>query len=77
VLLETASQVLRGQVVVVANAYQNTPLLKLQYNFSYSKSDDDSVQLFTYLRAELNSQWIITESVRMQTTAIRQHRTKQ
>jgi hypothetical protein len=35
------------------------------------------IQLFIYLRAELNSQWPITESARIQTAAIRQHRTKQ
>jgi hypothetical protein len=29
-----------------------------------------------YLRAELSSQWPVTESARIQTTAIRQHRTK-
>jgi hypothetical protein len=35
------------------------------------------IQFFIYLRAELNSQWPITESARIQTeTAIRQHRTK-
>lgn len=32
------------------------------------------IQLFVYLRADLNSQWQITESTRIQTTtAIRQH----
>jgi hypothetical protein len=35
------------------------------------------IQFFIYLRAELNSQWPITESARIQTTAMRQHRTKQ
>jgi hypothetical protein len=35
------------------------------------------IQFLIYLRAELNSQWPITESARIQTTAIRQHRTKQ
>jgi hypothetical protein len=35
------------------------------------------IQFFIYLRAELNSQWPVTESARIQTTAIRQHRTKQ
>jgi hypothetical protein len=35
------------------------------------------IQFFIYLRAELNSQWPIRESARIQTTAIRQHRTKQ
>jgi hypothetical protein len=38
--------------------------------------DDDTIQFFIYLRAELNSQWPITESARIQTTVIRQHRTK-
>jgi hypothetical protein len=33
------------------------------------------IQFFIYVRAELNSQWPITESARIQ-TAIRQHRTK-
>jgi hypothetical protein len=33
--------------------------------------------LFIYLHAELNSQWPITESTLIQTTAIRQHKTKQ
>jgi hypothetical protein len=38
----------------------------------------NSIPFFTYLRAELNSQWPITESARIQTTTvIRQHRTKQ
>jgi hypothetical protein len=36
-----------------------------------------SIQYFDYLSSELNSQWQITESARIQTTAIRQHRTKQ
>jgi hypothetical protein len=36
-----------------------------------------SIQFFIYLCAELNSQWPITESARIQTTAIRQHMTKQ
>jgi hypothetical protein len=40
-------------------------------------ADANSIQIFIYLRAELNSQWPITESARIQTTAIRQHRTKQ
>jgi hypothetical protein len=35
-----------------------------------------SIQFFIYLRAELNSQCPITESARIQTTVIRQHRTK-
>jgi hypothetical protein len=39
--------------------------------------NNNSVQFLIYLRAELNSQWPITESARIQTTAIRQHRTKQ
>jgi hypothetical protein len=34
-------------------------------------------QFFIYLRAEFNSQWPITESAWIQTTAIRQHRAKQ
>jgi hypothetical protein len=34
------------------------------------------IQFFIYLRAELNSQWPVTESARIQTTAIRK-RTKQ
>jgi hypothetical protein len=33
------------------------------------------IQFFIYLRAELNSQWPITESARIH-TAIRQHMTK-
>jgi hypothetical protein len=37
---------------------------------------NSSIQFFIYLRAELNSQWPITESARIQTTGIRQHRTK-
>jgi hypothetical protein len=40
------------------------------------KKSDDSIQLYIYLGAELNSQWPITESARIQTTAIRQNRTK-
>jgi hypothetical protein len=35
-----------------------------------------SIQFFLYFRAELNNQWPITESARIQTTAIRQHRGK-
>jgi hypothetical protein len=35
------------------------------------------LQFFIYLRADLTSQWPITESARIQTTAIRQHGTKQ
>jgi hypothetical protein len=38
---------------------------------------DSSVQFFVYLLAELNSQWPITESAGIQTTALRQHRTKE
>jgi hypothetical protein len=38
--------------------------------------NNNSIQFFIYLRAELNNQWPITESERIQTTAIRQHRTK-
>jgi hypothetical protein len=38
---------------------------------------NNNIQFFIYLRAEHNSQWPITESERIQTTAIRQHRTKQ
>jgi hypothetical protein len=40
--------------------------------------NNDSIQVSIYLRAELNSQWPITESARMQTAAaaLRQHRTK-
>jgi hypothetical protein len=40
-------------------------------------SNNNSIQFFIYLRAELNSQWPITESARIQTTATRQHGTKQ
>jgi hypothetical protein len=35
------------------------------------------IQFFIYLRAELNSQWPITESAQLQTPAIGQHRKKQ
>jgi hypothetical protein len=35
------------------------------------------IQFFIYIRADLNSECLITESARIQTTAIRQHRTKQ
>jgi hypothetical protein len=42
-----------------------------------NNNDDESVKFFIYLSAELNSQWPITESTRIQTTAIKQHRTKQ
>jgi hypothetical protein len=38
---------------------------------------NNSIQFFIYLRAELNSQWPVTKSARIHTTAIRQHRTKQ
>jgi hypothetical protein len=31
--------------------------------------DDNSIQFFIYLRAELNSQWPVTEPTRIQTTA--------
>jgi hypothetical protein len=37
---------------------------------------NNSIQFFIYLRAELYSQWPITESARIH-TAIRQHRIKQ
>jgi hypothetical protein len=35
------------------------------------------IQFFIYLLAELKSQWPITESARIQTSAIRQNRAKQ
>jgi hypothetical protein len=35
------------------------------------------IQFVIYLRAELNSQWPITESAQIRTTGLRQHRTKQ
>jgi hypothetical protein len=41
-----------------------------------NNDDGDSIKFFIYLRAELYSQWPITESARIQTTAIGQHRTK-
>jgi hypothetical protein len=34
------------------------------------------IQLFIYLSADLNSQWPATESARIQTAAVRRHRTK-
>jgi hypothetical protein len=37
---------------------------------------NNSIPFFIYLRAELNSQWPITDSARMRTTVIRKHRTK-
>jgi hypothetical protein len=37
----------------------------------------NSIQCYIYLRAELNRQSAIAESARIQTTAIRQHMTKQ
>jgi hypothetical protein len=42
-----------------------------------SDSDNNSIKFFIYLRAELNSQWRITETAPIQTTAIRKHGTKQ
>jgi hypothetical protein len=42
-----------------------------------SNNNDNSIKFFIYLRAELNSQWPVTESTRIQTTGLRQHRTKQ
>jgi hypothetical protein len=39
--------------------------------------NNNSIQFFIYLRAELNSQWSITASARIQTTTIRQHSKKQ
>jgi hypothetical protein len=47
------------------------------------KNDDNNnnnkiIKFFVYLRAQLNSQWPITESARIQTAAtVRQHRSKQ
>jgi hypothetical protein len=39
--------------------------------------NNNSIQFFIYLRAELNSQWSIIKSARIQTAAaIRQHGTK-
>jgi hypothetical protein len=35
------------------------------------------IQFCIYLRSELKSQWPITESARIQTTAMKQHRAKQ
>jgi hypothetical protein len=58
------------------------------FNESYNDDDDNnnnnnnviiinSIKLFIYLRAELNSQWSITESASTQTaTAMRQRRAK-
>jgi hypothetical protein len=43
----------------------------------FNNTRSNSILFFIYLRAELNSQWSITESARIQTTAIRQHKTKQ
>jgi hypothetical protein len=37
----------------------------------------NSIQFFIYVSAELNSQWPITGSARIQTTAIRQLKAKQ
>jgi hypothetical protein len=42
-----------------------------------NEDDDNSVHFFIYLRAELNRQWPITESARIQTTALRKRRKKQ
>jgi hypothetical protein len=36
-----------------------------------------AIQFYICLRAELNSQWPIIESARIQTTAIRQYKTQQ
>jgi hypothetical protein len=41
-----------------------------------NNNNNNKIQLFIYLLAELNSQWPITESARIETT-LRQHRTKQ
>jgi hypothetical protein len=42
------------------------------------RTPDFKFFIYSYLRAELNSQWPVTESARIQTTtAIRQHGTKQ
>jgi hypothetical protein len=52
-------------------------LLGRRDNSSNNNNNNNSIQFLIYLRAELNSQWPITESEQVQTTALRQHRTKQ
>jgi hypothetical protein len=37
----------------------------------------NSIQFFIHVRAELNSQWPVRESAQIQTTVLRQNRTKQ
>jgi hypothetical protein len=58
-----------------------------KFHVLFNEDDDDNNnnnnnnnnnKFFIYLRAELNSEWPITESARIRTTAaIRQHRKKQ
>jgi hypothetical protein len=46
-------------------------------NYDNNNNNNNSIQFYIYLRAELNSQWRITESARIQTASMGQHRTKQ
>jgi hypothetical protein len=49
--------------------------MELASCFYITENQENSIQFFIYLRAELKSQWPITGSARIH-TAIRQHRTE-
>jgi hypothetical protein len=56
---------------------QNTDKVQKQGNlYNFNNNNNNLIQFFIYLRAELNSQWLITESAH-HSNKIRQHRTKQ
>jgi hypothetical protein len=50
--------------------------LRIFISSSRIKSNNNLIQFLISLRAELNSQWPITKSARIPTTAIRQHAAK-
>jgi hypothetical protein len=75
-IIYVPSQQLQGQL---RHSVDTGNCIKDKHNIKATATYNNSIliQLFIYLHAELNSQWSITESARIQTTAIRQHRTKQ
>jgi hypothetical protein len=52
-------------------------IFKINFNNNNNNNNNNLIQLFIYLRAELNTQLSITESAKIKTTALRQHRTKE
>jgi hypothetical protein len=48
----------------------------LQSHQPFSGNNNNSIQFFIYLSTEINSQWPITESAKLQTTAVREHKDK-